>query len=136
MPDIGGMIRNLSLPVTLPLPRIAAHSSMGRLSTLPTELMIFSTSSASVLSLLSRASSSAKETVEAFPPSQEFLEHAPDVLTALDKTQPIQHHSAALLQQVLRSKRAYTASISAPFSSSRPANGYTSSLFTRIMPCA
>lgn len=105
--DLGGMIRNLSLPETSPIRQKSANSSMGRMDILPPELLLFILNllDFQALSRLSRVSHKAKTTVEALLAYKELLEHAPDVLVALGKTRLLQYHSAALLRQTLRANR-------------------------------
>ncbi|KAF4976142.1 hypothetical protein FZEAL_7161 [Fusarium zealandicum] len=105
--DLGGMIRNLSLPETSPIRQKPANSSMGRIDILPPELLVFILNllDFQALSRLSPVSRRAKAMIEALPAYQELLEHAPDVLVALGKTRLLQYHSAALLRQTLRANR-------------------------------
>ncbi|KAI5865425.1 hypothetical protein GGS23DRAFT_426333 [Durotheca rogersii] len=105
--NLGGMIRNLPLPQTSPIHRHATNSSLGRIDTLPPELLLFILNLLDFQSLsrLSRASFRAKAIVEALPAYQELLEHAPDVLVALGRTRILRYHSAALLRQTLRTNR-------------------------------
>lgn len=105
--DLGGMIRNLSLPETSPIRQKSANSSMGRIDILPPEILLFILNilDFQALSRLSRVSRRAKATVEALVAYKELLEHAPDVLVALGKTRLLQYHSAALLRQTLRIDR-------------------------------
>ncbi|KAL2752763.1 hypothetical protein ACRALDRAFT_1052560 [Sodiomyces alcalophilus JCM 7366] len=105
--DLGGMIRNLSLPKTSPIRERSAISSMGRMDILPAELVLFILHllDFQALSRLLRVSRKAKTTVEALVAYRELREHAPDVLVALGKTRLLPYHSAALLRQTLRANR-------------------------------
>lgn len=105
--NLCGMIRKLPVPKTSPIHRNATKPTLGPLDTLPLELLqlILSLLDFQSLSRLSRASLTAKATVEALPAYREFLEHAPDVLIALERTRILHYHSAALLRRTLRTNQ-------------------------------
>ncbi|KAF4997519.1 hypothetical protein FDECE_12049 [Fusarium decemcellulare] len=103
--NIGSMIRGLPLPPkTSSIRRSPTNSSMGRIDTLPPELLLLMLNLLDFRSLsrLSQASFKAKATVGSLPAYREMVEHAPDVLTALGRTRLLEYHPAALLRQTLR----------------------------------
>lgn len=103
---LGGMIRDLSPAKPSTISR-APLSSLGQLDLLPTELLLITLGLLDFRSLsrISRVSLRGKEIVEALPAYKDMMEHAPEALTALGKTRLLQHHSALLLHQTLKSDK-------------------------------
>ncbi|KAF9870795.1 hypothetical protein CkaCkLH20_11694 [Colletotrichum karsti] len=85
----------------------SSHSRLGNIDQLPPELqlLIIEQLDFRSLSRLMRTSRKGKTIVEGLAAFIDMIEHAPEVLTALGKTNIISHHSAASLRQVLRSQK-------------------------------
>ncbi|ROT38450.1 hypothetical protein SODALDRAFT_333027 [Sodiomyces alkalinus F11] len=103
--DLHGMIRDIPPALPSAIRRDSACSSLGSLDILPAELLLLTCNLLDFQSLsrVSRDSVKGKEVVEALPAYRDVIDHAPEVLTALGKTQLLRYHSAPLLRQTLRS---------------------------------
>ncbi|KAM5353879.1 hypothetical protein ACJ41O_000529 [Fusarium nematophilum] len=103
--NLKGMIRDIPPAQTSTIRREYCPSSLGQLDTLPAELLFLTLGLLDFKTLfrISRVSLRGKEVVEAFPPYQKVMEHAPQLLTALGKTRLLGYYSAPLILQTLRS---------------------------------
>ncbi|KJZ70870.1 hypothetical protein HIM_09735 [Hirsutella minnesotensis 3608] len=101
------MIRNDAPVRTQAIRRKPDCPSLGRLGSLPPELllMICNFLDFQSLSRASQASLDLNALVHGLSAYHEMMEHAPDVLAVLGKTRLLHHHSASLLRQTLRSDR-------------------------------
>ncbi|KPM35696.1 hypothetical protein AK830_g10886 [Neonectria ditissima] len=104
---LDGMIRDIRPALYTRIRRVSSNSSIGKLDTLPTELLLFTLNLLDFQSWsrFSQVSLRGKETIESLPPYTDVMKYAPETLTALGKTRLLQHHSALLLQQTLRSDK-------------------------------
>lgn len=101
------VIRHLPRPKLSTISRTSNSSSLGLLDLLPAEILleVLKLIDFQSLSRLLRTSLRGKAVVEALRLYRHVMEYCPKVLAALGKTRLLQHHSAALVRQVLSEQK-------------------------------